>query len=227
MKILIVEDDPEIVEVVSLAFQMRWPDVELVSTHLGEKGPELVENEHPDAVILDLGLPDINGFEVLKQIRVFSEVPILILTVRGEEADIVKGLEWGADDYMIKPFRQLELMSRVKALTRRASSVDEVTPLVYGPFHFEPTTGQLTHDEKKINLTRTESYILQHLMRNAGKVVTYSSLAEEVWGQDYPDATDSLRVYIRRLREKVEVNPSNPQIILNRPGVGYQLKEPD
>jgi len=105
MKILIIEDDSEIVEVVSLAFQMRWPDVELIYTHLGEKGPELVESEHPDAVILDLGLPDINGFEVLKQIRGFSEVPVLILTVRGDEADIVKGLEWGADDYMIKPFR--------------------------------------------------------------------------------------------------------------------------
>ncbi|MFC1953772.1 response regulator transcription factor [Chloroflexota bacterium] len=227
MKILIIEDDPEIVEVVSLAFQMRWPDVDLVSTHLGEKGPELVENEHPDAVILDLGLPDINGFDVLKQIRVFSEVPVLILTVRGDEADIVKGLEWGADDYMVKPFRQLELMSRVRALTRRSGSFDKVTPLVSGQFRFEPDTGQLTHYEKKINLTRTESYILQHLMQNAGRVVTYSSLAEEVWGQDYPDATDSLRVYIRRLREKVEENPSNPQIILNRPGVGYQLNNPD
>ncbi|MEE8413813.1 MAG: response regulator transcription factor [Dehalococcoidales bacterium] len=227
MKILIIEDDFEIVEVVSLAFQMRWPDVKLISTHLGEKGAELVENERPDAVILDLGLPDINGFEVLKQIRAFSEVPILILTVRGDEPDVVKGLEWGADDYMIKPFRQLELMSRVKALTRRASSFDKETPLVYGRFRFEPATGQLTYNEKKINLTRTESYILQHLMINAGKVVTYSSLAEEVWGQDYPDATDSLRVYIRRLREKVEEDPSNPKIVLNRPGVGYLLNEPD
>jgi len=117
-------------------------------------------------------------------------------------------------------------MSRVRALTRRSSSFDKAAPLIYGPFRLDPTTGQLTYNEKDINLTRTESYILQHLMRNAGKVVTYTSLAEEVWGQDYPDATDSLRVYIRRLREKVEADPGNPQIVLNRPGVGYLLNDP-
>ncbi|MFC1860183.1 response regulator transcription factor [Chloroflexota bacterium] len=111
MKVLIIEDDPEIVEVISLAFQIRWPEVKLVSTNLGEKGVELVESESPDVVILDLGLPDISGYDVLKEIRAFSTVPILILTVRGEETDVVRGLEWGADDYMVKPFRQLELLS--------------------------------------------------------------------------------------------------------------------
>lgn len=224
MKVLMIEDDPEIVEVVSLAFQMRWPDVQLISTGLGEKGAELVEKDHPDVIILDLGLPDISGFDVLKEIRLFSGVPVLILTVRGEESDIVKGLEWGADDYMTKPFRQLELMSRIRALTRRASSLTTEGQLVYGQFRFDTTAGQLTCGDKEINLTRTESTILKHLMMNVGKVVTYSSLAEEVWGQDYPDSADSLRVYIRRLREKVEDDPGNPQIILNKPGIGYMLK---
>ena len=218
-----IEDDPEIIEVVSLAFQMRWPDVQLISTGLGGKGAVLVEKEHPDVVILDLGLPDISGFDVLKEIRLFSGVPVLILTVRGEESDIVKGLEWGADDYMTKPFRQLELMSRVRALTRRASSLTTEGQLVYGQFRFDTAAGQLTCGDKEINLTRTESTILKHLMMNVGKVVTYSSLAEEVWGQDYPDSADSLRVYIRRLREKIEEDPSNPQIILNKSGIGYVL----
>ncbi|MFC2020626.1 response regulator transcription factor [Chloroflexota bacterium] len=227
MKILMIEDETEITEVISIAFQMRWPDVKLISTELGEKGLELVETEHPDAVILDLGLPDISGFDILKQIRMFSKVPVLVLTARGEETDIVKGLEWGADDYMTKPFRQLELMSRVKALIRRASSLTAEPTLVYGRLRLDSSIGQLTDGERNISLTRTESTILQYLMNNIGRLVTYSSLAEEVWGQDYPDASDSLRVYIRRLRMKVEVDPGNPKIILNKPGIGYMMKEPD
>lgn len=227
MKVLVVEDDAEIVEVVSLAFEIRWPDVKLVSTYQGEKGVELVESENPDVVILDLGLPDISGFDVLKEIRAFSDVPILILTVRGEEADIVKGLEWGADDYMVKPFRQLELLSRIRALIRRVSPAGGEIPLVCGKLHFTPSTRQLYYDQKEIWLTRTEAYILDKLMRNAGQVVTHPILAETVWGEDYPDAVDSLRVYIRRLREKIESDPDNPQIILTKTGIGYLLAQPD
>jgi len=226
MKVLIIEDDREIVEIISLAFEIRWPDVKLVSTHLGEKGIELVESENPDVVILDLGLPDISGFDVLKEIRTFSNVPIVILTVRGEEADIVKGLEWGADDYITKPFRQLELLSRIKALTRRAGSSGEETPLVCGELRFNPTTRQLLRGQEEIRLTRTEGSVLHHLMRNAGQVVTHSSMAESVWGEDYPDAVDSLRVYIRRLREKIEPDPDNPQIIITHTGIGYSLSKP-
>ncbi len=226
MKVLIIEDDREIVEIISLAFEIRWPNVKLVSTHLGEKGVELVESENPDVVILDLGLPDTSGFDVLKEIRTFSNVPIMILTVRGEEADIVKGLEWGADDYMTKPFRQLELLSRIKALTRRAGSSGEETPLVYGELRFNPTTRQLLRGQEEIRLTRTEGSVLHHLMKNAGQVVTHSSMAESVWGEDYPDAVDSLRVYIRRLREKIEPDPDNPRIIITHTGIGYSLSKP-
>ncbi|MFC2040694.1 response regulator transcription factor, partial [Chloroflexota bacterium] len=166
MKILMIEDNPEIVEVVSLTFMIRWPDVKLISTNLGEKGIEMVESEHPDVIILDLGLPDISGFDVLKQIRMFSEIPILILTARGDESDIVKGLEWGADEYIVKPFQQLEFMSRVKALTRRAFSTKSDAPLIYGRFRLDGSTGQLTGGEKEISLTPTESSILQHMMEN-------------------------------------------------------------
>ena len=116
MKVLVIEDDREILEVISVGFEMGWPEVKLISTRLGREGVELAASENPDVVILDLGLPDITGFEVLNEIRAFSKVPILILTVRSDQADVVRGLELGADDYMTKPFRQAELQSRLEAL---------------------------------------------------------------------------------------------------------------
>ncbi len=227
MKALIIEDDHEIIEAISLAFQIRWPEAKLVSTHLGERGVELVESENPDLVILDLGLADISGFEVLKQIRLFSAIPILILTVRADEADIVKGLEWGADDYVIKPFRQLELLSRIRALTRRLGRLAKETPLVYGRLRLYPSTRHLLYGSKEISLTPTEGRILHHLMKHAGHAATHYGLAESVWGQSYPDAASSLKVYIRRLREKLEEDPSHPQIILTKAGIGYLLAKPD
>jgi two-component system response regulator VicR len=227
MKILIIEDDQSIVEAISLALQIIWPDARLTSTHLGEKGIELLQTENPDVIILDLGLPDISGFEVLKRVRLFSEVPILILTVRSDEADIVKGLEWGADDYVIKPFRQMELLSRIKLVTRRRGAFVEGAPLVCGPLQLDPSSGQLFHGEREINLTPTEGSIMNHLMKNAGRVVTHSGLAEAVYGVDYPDAADSLRVHIRRLRTKLEADPGDPKMILTRAGVGYLLAKPE
>jgi two-component system response regulator VicR len=226
MKVLVIEDDKEIVDAISLAFQIRWPEAKVTSTRLGQKGVELVETETPDIVILDLGLPDINGFEVLRQIRRFSAVPTIILTVRSEEVDVVKGLEWGADDYITKPFRQLELLARVKSLIRRYSPTEEIL-LTYGPFRLDPVTGQLHIGDKEIALTVTENHILSYLMKNAGHVVTHSNLAEAVWGDDYPGAADSLKVHIRRLREKIEQDPGKPRVILTKTGVGYFLPKID
>lgn len=220
MKLLIIEDDDEIVEAISLAFQIRWPEAKIVSTRYGKKGIDLVESELPDIVILDLGLPDINGFDVLRKIRLFSKVPIIILTVRAEEADIIKGLEWGADDYIIKPFRQLELLARIKAQIRRKDQ-PEGEKIVSGPLQLDSATGQLYHKNREINLTVTETRILSHLMRNTGHVVTHTSIAEAVWGDDYPGAADNLKVHIRRLREKIEENPSSPALIITKPGIGY------
>ncbi len=226
MKVLIIEDDKEIVDAITLAFQIRWPEAKVVSTRLGRKGVELVESEDPDIVILDLGLPDISGFEVLNQTRLFSRVPIIILTVRSEESDVVKGLEWGADDYIVKPFRQLELLARVKALIRRQAPAEEEN-LASGPLHLETSSGMAHVSGREVALTITESRILAHLMRNAGHVVTHSSLAEAVWGNDYPGAADSLKVHIRRLREKIEENPSKPKFVLTRAGIGYFLAKPE
>jgi len=226
MKVLIIEDDYTTVETISLSLQVGWPEAKVVSTKLGEEGIELVERESPDVVILDLGLPDINGFEVLKRIRLFSYVPIIILTVRGEETDVVKGLEWGADEYVTKPFRQLELLARVKSIIRKRDYRRGEPYLNCGPFRFDVTMRKIKQGEKVINLTSTESLILYHLAINTGKVVTHSSLAEEIWGENYPGATEAIRVYIRHLREKIEPNPSKPRLIVTKSGTGYALTQP-
>ncbi len=225
-KVLIIEDDQEIVSSVSVAFQMRWPEAQLISSSLGEEGLELVETENPDLVILDLGLPDISGFEVLREIRLFSSVPVVILTVQADEADMVKGLEWGADDYVVKPFRQMELLARLKVQLRKQIPPGEEAPIICGSLHLDPSTYQLTHGGREISLTIVEGRIMQYLMQNAGHVVTHSRLAEAVWGEDHAGAIDSLRVYIRYLREKLEEAPSHPQLILTKVGIGYLLAKP-
>ena len=223
MNILLIEDDPGVIEAVSIVLDMRWPEAKLINTNLGEKGIELAESEKPDIIILDLGLPDLSGFEILKSIRLFSNVPILILTVRSEESDIIKGLEWGADDYVIKPFRQLELLSRLRALLRRAAPIDNITPIANGPFRYYPDTRQLLKGDKEISLTPSESHIFYELIKNAGQIVTYSQLSESLWGDDLSEAADSIKVYIRRLRQKVEDNPDKPSSILTKSTIGYML----
>ncbi len=227
MQFLIIEDDQETVDIVSLSLHVRWPEAKVVSTNLGEKGIDMVGNGAPDVVILDLGLPDINGFEVLKQIRLFSKVPIIISTVRAEEADIVRGLELGADEYVVKPFGQMELLARVQALMRRRQPLIGEEPVVYGPLRFSPSMRKLLYNGKGIYLTRTEGLILYQLMRHAGNVLSYASLAETVWGDYYPGVDNNIRVCIRHLREKIETSPHRPKLILNKIGVGYYLAELD
>lgn len=227
MKILVIEDNKEITEIITITLEMRWPDAKLTNTHLGKKGVELVESEKPDIVLLDLGLPDTSGYDVLKEIRTFSNVPVVILTVRAEEADITKGLELGADDYIVKPFRQMELLSRIKAVLRRANPSPSGEPLVYKNLSYNPETRQILFRGKEIDLTRTEGIIIHELMKNANRVVSHARLAEAVSGGEYPGAIESLRVYIRRLREKIEVDPENPQIITTKVGTGYILSVPD
>lgn len=225
MKILIIEDDPQVVEVVSLSLRIRWPEAEVLDTHLGEKGLEILEQESPAVVILDLGLPDMSGYDTLKRIRLFSDVPLVILTSRDEESDIVKGLELGADDYITKPFRQMELISRVKAVMRR-KDLSSPKEMRQGDLQFDPDRLEVNCKGRRIALTRTEGSIFHQLMKNAGQVVPYDVLAEAVWGRDYEGATDALKVHVRRLREKLEGDPGEPQLILTRPGVGYLLAVP-
>jgi two-component system KDP operon response regulator KdpE len=225
-KVLVIEDDQEIVDSIALAFDKDWPEAALISTRMGEEGIELVETQEPDIVILDLGLPDIDGLEVLRSIRLFSTVPVVILTVRGEERDVTRGLDCGANDYITKPFRKLELLSRLKAQIRKQAHPDEEAPIVCGTLRLDPSTYQLTYGTREISLTVVEGRILEHLMRNAGHVTTYSRLTEAVWGEDYPGAIESLRVYIGYLRAKLEIDSKKPKLIRTKAGVGYSLIKP-
>jgi len=222
MKVLIIEDDKNIVEAITLAFQIRWPEAVVVSSLMGKEGVGLARSEIPDVIILDLGLPDISGFDVLKQIRGFSNVPVMIVTARGEEADVIRGLEWGADDYIVKPFRQLVLLSRIKALLRRSQAKDEQA-LVCGKLSLDPTTFNLNKGDKEIALTVTEGRILFELMSSCDQVISHVKLIEKVWGADYPGASHNLQVYISRLRERIELDPNKPRFIINKPGLGYML----
>lgn len=226
MKVLVIEDDADVVDTISLAFQVGWPGIDLVSVAEGQKAIDMVESEAPDLIILDIGLPDINGFDVLRRIRSFSSTPIIILTAMVEEIDIIKGLEWGADDYITKPFKKLELLARVKAVLRRKTPPAENLPIVCGLLRYEPSTYRFYYGPKEILLTVTETNILLALMKKAGQVISNASLAVEVWGDDYEGAADSLKVHIRHLREKLETEPSNPNLILTRPRVGYILIAP-
>lgn len=222
MKVLVIEDDANIVEAITIAFQTSWPDAKVVSTSLGDKGVDLVETGNFDAVILDLGLPDISGFEVLKQIRLFSDVPILILTVTSDEIYILKGLELGADDYVVKPGTPLQLIARVKNILRRKSFINEDS-ITYGPLHLDPATAQVFCRGKEVHLTPTEFRILHCLLKYRGRLVSNTTLVKIVWDDEYPGSADCIKVYIRNLRRKIEDDPAHPKIILTKSGMGHFL----
>jgi DNA-binding response OmpR family regulator len=229
MKVLVVEDDPGIIEVVSLCFQLRWTGTTVVSASNGRKGVELVETESPDVVILDIGLPDIDGYQVLKEIRRFSDVPVLMLTVRSEDTDIAKGLELGADDYITKPFSHIELIARVQAVLRRSQGLavtDEEKPFIAGKLSVDFARNEVLLAGQPIKLTSTERKLLYYLIRNEGRILSHESLLAKVWGDTYVDARDLLRVHIQHLRQKLEDNSETPNIIVTEHGIGYKFIRP-
>ncbi len=226
MKLLLVEDSKEIQEAITLIFELHWPGSDLIIVDNGSEGITEVEAKSPDIVILDLGLPDIDGFKVLKEIRVFSDVPIIILTVRGEEIDKIRGLELGADDYIVKPFSHMELLARVKSVLRRShmpelKGVDK--PLVLPNISIDFASRIVIKGKNKVKLTPTEFNLLQCLVRNEGKILTHHALLAKVWGDEYTDSSEYLKVYVQRLREKLEEDPSTPKMIVSERGVGYKF----
>ena len=230
MKVLIIEDDPEIVEAVSLCFELRWPDAKVISANEGIAGVDLVEKESPDLVILDIGLPDIDGFEVCRRIRLFSNMPIIMLTARRQELDKVKGLEMGSDDYITKPFSHVELLARVKTVLRRSSIPDidhKDAPLTVGSLRIDFTGLEVQLNGEKVELTPIEYNLLCLLAKNAGRVMPHRDLLERIWRSDYAKATDYLKVYIQRLRTKLEDDPHDPKLIVSERGMGYKLVKPD
>jgi len=228
-RVVVIEDDPETQDAISLAFQSDWPEAELMKATFGKEGLDLVEAEEPDIVILDLGLPDQDGLDVLRSIRLFSSVPVVVLSVRHEEFWVTKALDLGANDYIVKPFRKSELLSRLRVQLRGRTATDQESPITCGTMQLDPSTFQLTYRGNQINLTVVEGRIMQYLMMNAGRPTTYDRLAEAVWESEHDeyDAINSLRVHVRSLRRKLEVDPSSPKMILTKPGVGYWLARPE
>jgi DNA-binding response OmpR family regulator len=229
LKVVVIDDSPEIIEVVSLCFQLRWSGTALLSAPTGARGLELIEAETPDIVILDIGLPDMEGFEVLREIRRFSQVPVIMLTVRKEDTDIARGLEMGADDYITKPFSHIELVARVQAVLRRTrgeAAGTEERPFVSGKITVDFSNNEVTVDGRPVRLTSTESRLLQMLIRNEGRLVTNENLLTRVWGENYADARDLLRVHIQHLRQKLGDSVESPHIIVTEHGMGYKFVRP-
>jgi len=231
MRVLVIEDSAELVRVVALTFELRWPEAELISTSYGKKGVELAKEQLVDIIILDLGLPDMDGFEVLRQIRGFSDVPLIILTGRMEELDKIKGLELGADDYIVKPFSVGEFLARVKATLRRSQMpVKKVKvgqkPFIRGRLRIDFATREVSIDNKPVRLTRSEYYLLYELVTNEGRVLSSQVLIDKVWGPEHKADTESVKVYIKSLRENLEEYPSNPKMILNVGDTDYKFISP-
>ena len=226
MRILIVDDEPDVIKVISMSFRMQQPAWEIVSAEDGPEALELLEQERPAVVLLDIGLPDTSGLEVLRSIRLFSDVPVIMLTVRDDELSKVQGLELGADDYVTKPFSHLELLARVRAVLRRAQSLPlaQEQPFISGNIHVDFVRRELSVRGQPVPLTGTEYRLLYHLVRNAGRVMTHEALLARVWGREYTDELSYLKSYISRLRNKLESDPHNPEHILTEYGVGYWFR---
>ena len=226
MNALIIEDDANVVEAVSLCLQLRWPEVDISFATDGAGGVDMTKLKPFDITILDINLPDIDGFEVLKQIRSFSNMPIIILTVRGNEDDQAKGLEMGADDYVVKPFRPRDLVARMNAVLRRSRiSVDitEQPSIIRGKFILNLSSNDVRIGEDTVKLTPTESKLLYTLMKNAGVTLSISQILQEVWGKESA-SPEILRTQVRRIRDKIKDKP--PSIILNQRGIGYRFVSP-
>lgn len=226
MKLLLVDDDADIRASVRLGFELQWRDVEVVEATSGTDGLRLVEEARPDLVLLDVGLPGLDGYAVLREIRTFSAVPVIMLTARDEPIDKVRGLEAGADDYVGKPFDHLELMARVRAVLRRLdlkAPVERSAAYRNGPLEVDLEAREARLDGRRLRLTAMEWRVLEVLAANAGWVVPHDRLLARAWGREDPADIDSLRVIIRRLRAKLGDDVARPRYVETVRGLGYRL----
>jgi two-component system, OmpR family, KDP operon response regulator KdpE len=229
VKVLVVDDAPEVVDSVRMGFAVQWREVDVISAGTGKEALDLVEHESPDLVLLDVGLPDIDGFKVLEEIRFFSDVPVVMLTARDDTIDKVRGLELGADDYVTKPFNHLELLARIKAVLRRLDMPppkSRAPSFRSGDMEMDFASQEVRVKGELLKLTPTEYKLLYHLVRNAGHTLTHGTLLAKVWGREYRDEVDYLRVYVRRLRDKLGDDPEKPRYIRTERGLGYRFLRP-
>ena len=222
-KILIIDDEETTVQLLAILLERR--QYETVKAYSAEEGLRLAYRHQPDLVLLDIMMPDMDGWEVCKRLREMSDVPIVFLTARDETPDVVRGLEMGADDYIVKPYDNEELVARVKAHLRRSPRPDMREELIFneGEFRINFMNREVRVREELKHLTPKEFNLLGVLVRNAGRVVPRNELVTQAWGDEYGDAIDSLKLYVHYLRQKVETNPTRPEYILTSRGVGYRF----
>ncbi len=224
--VLVVDDEPRLVDVVRMNLEVEGYRV--IEASSGYEALDRLKQDLPDLVILDVMMPEMDGFETLRAIRAVSNVPVIMLTVRQEESDRIRGLEIGADDYLTKPFSPRELQSRIRALLRRTfmpAPARKTRLVVDRDLTIDFNNHEVWVRGQKVTLRPTEYRLLYHLVNNAGRLMTHETLLSKVWGQEYRDESHYLRLYITYLRQKLERDPAHPKYILTERGVGYRFKE--
>ena len=216
--VVIIDDEIQIRKILKIALESS--DFKVIEVENGNDGIVQTATNHPQVVILDIGLPDRDGFSVIKEIRTWSKVPVIILSVRNTEEDIVKALDLGADDYLTKPFNTSELLARIRANIRRSQEIDEENTFTNGSLKIDLTARTVTKDDVEIKLTNTEYLLLVLFFKNTGKVLTHTFILKEIWGPGSTENSQYLRVFIGQLRKKIEDDSSDPKYILTESGVG-------
>jgi two-component system KDP operon response regulator KdpE len=220
-EILIIDDEPQIRKLLEITLESH--DYKVLQAETGKAGIILAANHPPELILLDIGLPDKNGHEVLKELRTWYNKSIIILSVLNNESDIVSALDNGATDYLTKPFRSAELMARIRSAIRRNQSANSDNKLVCGDLEIDITARVVTKNNEVLKLTATEFNLLVLLAKNEGRVLTHQFILKEIWGVGYQLETQYLRVFIGTLRKKIETNPNQPQHIFTESGVGYRF----
>jgi two-component system, OmpR family, KDP operon response regulator KdpE len=220
--VLIVEDEPHLLRALAINLRARRYDVHTAAN--GRTALTLAGRRPPDLVILDLGLPDIEGIDVIHGLRGWTQIPIVVLSARQDQADKVAALDAGADDYLTKPFGMDELLARLRAALRRATAEDHQPAVAIGAYTVDLAAKTVTGGSEPVRLTPTEWHLLEVLVRNMGKLVGQPQLLRELWGPGYETQTNYLRVYMAQLRRKLEPDPSRPQHLLTEPGLGYRFQ---
>jgi two-component system KDP operon response regulator KdpE len=222
--LLLIEDEPQMRRFLRITLQGHG--YRLIEAVAGEEGLTQAATRNPDIVLLDLGLPDMDGLEVTKRLREWSQVPIIVLSAREQEEDKIRALDAGADDYLTKPFGAGELLARIRVALRHTATQHGVEESVFvlDNLKVDLVKRQVLLDEREIHLTPIEYRLLTMLIRHAGKVMTHSQIIKEVWGPAYVNQNHYLRIYMAQLRHKLEADPARPRFFINEPGVGYRLR---
>jgi two-component system KDP operon response regulator KdpE len=222
--IMVVDDEPQIRRVLRTTITSH--DYAVIEAKTGEEALDLMRSERPDLILLDVNMPGITGFETCAEIRRTSDIPIIMLTVRNTERDKVRALDAGADDYIVKPFGAEELMARIRAALRRSGQAESLPPFVSNDLTIDFEKRQVVKKGQPVRLTPKEFDLLRHLVANSGKSLGHRRLLQAIWGPDYGDETEYLRVFINQLRKKIEPDPRHPHYIHTEPWIGYRFEAP-